>query len=72
MPLVNCKIHLELDWTKDSVMSTIADTTFKIINTKLYIPIVTLSSKDKVKLVKLLEEGFKRKKKKNIINKFRK
>ena len=55
MPLVNCKIHFELDWTKDSVMSTIADTTFKIINTKLYIPIVTLSSKDKVKLVKLLD-----------------
>ena len=71
MPLVNCKIHLELDWTKDSVMSTIADTTFKMINTKLYIPIVTLSSKDKVKLVKLLEEGFKRPIHKNIINKFR-
>ena len=41
-------------------MSTIADTTFKITNTKLYIPIVILSSKDNVKLVKLLEEGFKR------------
>ena len=36
------------------------DATFKIINTKLYVPIVTLSSKDNVKLVKLLEEGFKR------------
>ena len=41
-------------------MSTIADTTFKITNTKLFIPIVTLSSKDNVKLVKLLEEGFER------------
>ena len=60
MPLINCKIHLELNWTKDCVMSTIADTTFKITNTKLYVPIVTLSSKDNVKLVKLLEEGFKR------------
>ena len=29
-PLINCKIHLELNWTKDCVMSTIADTTFKI------------------------------------------
>ena len=29
-------------------------------NTKLYVPIVTLSSKDNVKLVKLLEERFKR------------
>ena len=60
MPLINCKIHLELNWTKDCVMSTIADTKFKITNTKLYVPIVTLSSKGNVKLVKLLEEGFKR------------
>ena len=60
MPLINCKIHLELNWSKDCVMSTIADTTFKITNTKLYVPIVTLSSKDNAKLVKLLEEGFNR------------
>ena len=60
MPLINCKIHLELNWSKDCVMSTIADATFEITNTKLHVPIVTLSSKDNVKLVKLLEEGFKR------------
>ena len=60
MPMINCEIHLELNWTKDCVMSTIADTTFKITNTKLYFPTVTLSSKNNVKLVKLLEEGFKR------------
>ena len=48
MPLINCKIHLELNWSKDCVTSTIADATFKIINTKLYVPIVTLSSKDNV------------------------
>ena len=60
MPLINCKIHLELNWTKDCVMSTIANTTFKLTNTKLYVPIVTLSSKDNVKLIKLLEEGSKR------------
>ena len=41
-------------------MSAIADTTFKITNTKLYVPIVTLSSKDNVNLVEVLEEGFKR------------
>ena len=41
-------------------MSTIAATTFKITNTKLYVPIVTLLSKDNVKLVKLLESGFNR------------
>ena len=43
-----------------TVISTITDTTFKITNTKLYVPIVTLSSKDNVKLVKLLQEGLKR------------
>ena len=60
MPLINCKIDLELDWTIDYVMSAIADTNLKITNTKLYFSIVTLSRKDNVKLVKLLEEGFKR------------
>ena len=30
MALTNCKIHLELNWSKDCVMSTIADATFKI------------------------------------------
>ena len=35
MPLINCKIQLELNWSKDCVMSTIADATFKITNTKL-------------------------------------
>ena len=60
MPSINCKINLELNWSKDCVVSTIATTTFEITNTKLYVPIVNLSSKGNVKLVKLLEEGFKR------------
>ena len=41
-------------------MSTIAATRFKITSTKLYVAIATLSSKDNVELVKLLEERFKR------------
>ena len=60
MQLINCKIHLELNWSKDLVMSAIANTTFKITNTKLYVPLVTLSSKGNAKLVKLLEGGFNR------------
>ena len=60
MPLINCKIHFELNLSKDCVMSTIANAKFKITNTKLYVPIVALLSKDNVKLVNLLEEGFKR------------
>ena len=54
--MINCKIHLELNWTKDCVIWTIADTAFKIRNTKLYVPIVPFASKENVKLVKLLEE----------------
>ena len=59
MPLINWKLHLELNWSKGCVMSTIADMTFKITSSNLYFPIVTLSSKDNLKLVKLLREGFK-------------
>ena len=33
-------------------------TEFRITNTKSHVPVVTLSSKDNVKLVKRLEEGF--------------
>ena len=42
-------------------MSDIAgNTEFKVTNTKLYITIVNLSTKDNVKLTKQLSEGFKR------------
>ena len=58
MPLINYKVHLEINWSKDCVMSTIATTAFNITSTKLYISIVTLSSKNNAKLVKLLESGF--------------
>ena len=30
IPLIICKIHLELNWTKDCVMSTIANTIYTI------------------------------------------
>ena len=61
MPLINCKIHLELNWTKNYVTSNIAGaTTFKITDTKLHVPTVTLSTKDNANLAKQLNEGFKR------------
>ena len=60
MPLINCKMYLELNSTKDCVMSNIADTTYKTTSMELYVPIVTLSTKDKVKLTKKLNEGSKR------------
>ena len=71
MPLINCKVHLELNWNNNCVIygaDTYAggdnannkETTFKITITKLYVPIVTLSTKDNVNLTKQLNEGFKR------------
>ena len=61
MLLINCKVNLELNWSIDCVMSSIAEnTTSKITNLKLHVPIVTLSRTDNVKLVKLLEKEFNR------------
>ena len=61
MPLVNCKIDLELTWHKDCIISSMDAAggqvvSFLITNTKLYVPIVTLSTN----LTKQLSEGFKR------------
>ena len=61
MPLINCKIHLELSWTNSCVMTSIdGATTFKIASTKLYVPVVSLSTKDNVNLTNQLNEGFRR------------
>ena len=66
MPLVNCKIDLELTWDKDCVMSSVDaanannPVSFLITDAKLYVPIVTLSTKDNTNLTKQLNEGFKR------------
>ena len=57
MPLTNCKIDLELTWHKDCNISS-ADAAagqvvlFMITNTKLYVPVVTLSTKDNNNLTK--------------------
>ena len=65
MPIVNCKVDLELTWHKDCVISSAnaaADNvvSFTITDTKLYVPIATLSTKDNTNLTKQLNEGFKR------------
>ena len=65
MPLVNCKIDLELTWHKDCMISSVNAAagqvvSFMITNTKLYVPVVTLSTKDNNNLTKQLKDGFKR------------
>ena len=71
IPLINCKVELSLKWMENYVLTTAAigasatataedSATFKITDAKLYVSVVTLSTKDNVKLVKQLNEGFKR------------
>ena len=55
MPLINCKVELSLKWYENCILSSAGDNaTFTITDTKLYVPIVTLSAEDKAKLSKLL------------------
>ena len=47
MPLINCKVKLNLTWKKECVFSTGGgDAVFTINDTKLYVPVVTLSKED--------------------------
>ena len=47
MPLINCKIKLNLTWKKECLLSTGNGNDLFIINgTKMYVPVVTLSKED--------------------------
>ena len=49
-----------LDWSTDcAISSAIGKETFAITDTKLYVPIVTLSTQDYAKLIEQLNSGFK-------------
>ena len=64
MPLINCKIHFELNWSSDGLISDYnsnannanPNVKFQIRSTKLCAPIVTLPIKDNVNLTKQLKE----------------
>ena len=61
MPLVNCKVYLELNWIEDCILSSAGNSAkFAIADTKLHVPIATLSTKDNANLAKQLNKGFKR------------
>ena len=61
MPLINCKVHLELNLIEDCIFSSAEDSAkLEITDAKLHVSIVTLFTKDSVKLTKLLSEKFKR------------
>ena len=61
MTLINCKIHLELNWIEDCILSSAVNyAKSKIMDDKLHVPMVTLSTKDNVNLKKQVSDVFKR------------
>ena len=64
MPLINCEVNLILTWSSTCVLvaaSTQNQTaTFAITDTKLYVPVVTLSTQKNTKFLQQLNSGFKR------------
>ena len=69
MPLINCKVELELKLRNHCVLTTAGvdkvnanddNIIFTIKDTKLYVLLVTLSAKNSQKLSKSLSKGFER------------
>ena len=75
VPLINCEVELILTWSKNCVLADMttrdakgdnlairapSGATSKITDTKLYIPVVTLSKENDTKLLEQLKAGFKR------------
>ena len=61
MPLINCKIHLDINWIDDCILSSAGDSAkLQISDAKLHVPIITLSTKYNVNLTKQLSDGFKK------------
>ena len=64
IPLINCEVDLILTWS--STCALIAtnipnqNATFPITDTKLYVPVVTLSTQENTKFLQQLKSGFKR------------
>ena len=73
--LINCEVELILTWSKSCVLADMTTKgaegdspaivvpvvlTFEITDTKLYVPVVTLSKENDTKLLEQLKSGFKR------------
>ena len=62
IPLITCEINLVLTWsgTGDSIICEVdRKTTFVITDTKLYVPLNSLSTQYNTKLPQQLKSGFK-------------
>ena len=74
IPLVTCKVSLELKWDKNCIITSLEQrdigggnrdnaptgATLSITDCKLYVPAATLSKDDEIKLLTNLNSGFKR------------
>ena len=74
IPLISCEVSLELKWDKNCVITSLdqrvigggnsdnapTGTILAINDCKLYVPVVTLSKADEIKLSTNLKSGFKR------------
>ena len=65
--LINCEVELILTWTKNCALADMTAANnpptgleFQITDTKLYVPVVTLSKENDKKLLEQLISGFKR------------
>ena len=64
MPLIICETNINLNWSEICVIKTTAATvqgaTFSIMDTKLYVPVVNVSTQDSTKLLQQPKSSFKR------------
>ena len=64
MPLINCEVNLILTWSSTCILVATnipnQNATFAITDTKLYVPVVTLSTQENTKFLQQLKSGFKR------------
>ena len=64
MPLINCEVNLILTWSSTCVIASVIlvnqAATFAITDTKLYVPVVTLSTLENTKFLQQLKSGFRR------------
>ena len=61
MPLINCEVNLILTWSSTCIITNCTGAgTFAITDTKLYVPVVTLSTQENTKFLQQLKSGFKR------------
>ena len=61
MPLINCEFNLILTWSSTCVITNSNGAgAFAITDTKLYVPVVILSTQENIKILQQLKSGFKR------------